>query len=59
MSDRIDKKVKVVMDKDSRPKPEDIAELMELYSYMEHQDRIIERNHSRLEELSKKQQRVE
>lgn len=37
------------MNKDSRPTAEDIADLMTLYSYMEHQDSIININHKNIE----------
>lgn len=44
MKDRIDKKETIVMDKDSRPTTETMSELMELFSFMEAQISIIDRN---------------
>ena len=46
VKDRIDKKETIIMDKDSRPTTDHIAELMNLFAYFESQDAIITRNNA-------------
>ena len=44
MRDRLAKKHKITMDKNSRPTNDDVKELTELFIYMENQTNLIDRN---------------
>jgi hypothetical protein len=44
IKDRIERKEKIILDKDSRPNTEDMTGLMELYTYMENQGAIMDEN---------------
>ena len=44
IKDRVERKEKILMDKDSRPTTEDMTALMELYTYMENQGAIMDQN---------------
>jgi len=44
IKDRIERKDKIILDKDSRPNTQDMTALMELFTYMEHQGTIVDQN---------------